>query len=68
MAHFALAIYYRWKAANAAADVNDHGLSHQMKDLSCNYAMEIMGTIAGRALPDKAAVREMMERSIDRQK
>jgi hypothetical protein len=66
-AHLARALYRQWKAENIAAGINDHGLGRQMKDRSCDYAIEILA-IAGDPRPASESVREMMERPISRRK
>jgi hypothetical protein len=63
----ARAIYLQWKVENIAAGINDRGLGRQMKNRSCNYAIEIQA-IDGGPPPASESVREMMERPISRRK
>jgi hypothetical protein len=66
-AHLALAIYHQRKIENIAVGINNRGLGRQMKDRSCDYAIEILA-IAGGPPPASESVREMMERPISRRK
>ena len=64
-------IYRQWKSELRREGIKSHGLSDEMKDQSCRYAIEILTPVierVGGTPPEYEAAREMMERSIYRQK
>ena len=61
-------LYRQWKSENVREGIKNRGLGRQMKDESCRYAIEILEPLIEGEPPAFDVVRDMMERSICRQK